>query len=215
MSTRDDDAAAAAAAPGPQAGAAATDAPVDPERAPWTGRSAWVFPALVASVGAVALWGAATIETPPHSSSPGPTLFPAVIGALLVATAARMAVVNLRVRRAGTAAAWPGTDWPPVLVILGSLLAHLALLEVLGWLLAGALLFWGVAYAFGARAPGRDALVALAMAAAVQVGFSFGLGLPLPGGVVETVLETLVPGGDGGSGAAGALAGEAVSTWTR
>ncbi len=75
-----------------------------------------------------------------------------------------------------------------MLIVLAGLVVHIALLEILGWLLAGALLFWIVAYAFGARAHLRDAIVALSISAAVQVGFSFGLGLNLPGGFLEVLL---------------------------
>lgn len=164
----------------------------DPESASWTGPSAWVFPGLVAFFGAVAVWGAFTIEAPPNSAPPGPGVVPGVIGTLLLLTAARMAIVNLRVaalqRGRDPQPARPPADWPPVLIIVGTLAVHVALLETLGWLLAGALLFWGVAYAFGARAHLRDAVVSLSMSAAVQVGFSFGLGLNLPGGVLELVL---------------------------
>ncbi|NJQ07584.1 tripartite tricarboxylate transporter TctB family protein [Streptomyces lonarensis] len=169
-------------------------APVhDPESAPWTGPGAWVFPGLVALFGVIAVWGALTIESPPNSAPPGPSVVPGVIGVLLLVVAAKMAVDNLRVARALAAGAdfgppAPPTEWSPVLLTLGALAVHVALLEPLGWLLAGTLLFWGVSYAFGARNPRRDAVVSLSMSAAVQVGFSFGLGLNLPGGVLEMVL---------------------------
>lgn len=169
-------------------------APVhDPESAPWTGPGAWVFPGLVALFGVIAVWGALTIEAPPNSAPPGPSVVPGVIGVLLLLVAAKMAVDNLRVARALAAGTEfgppaPPTEWSPVLLTLGALAVHVALLEPLGWLLAGTLLFWGVSYAFGARNPLRDAVVSLSMSAAVQVGFSFGLGLNLPGGVLEMVL---------------------------
>lgn len=187
---RDDRPVTTEAPDGPEA---ANQPAPDPESTPWTGPSAWVFPGLVAFFGGVAVWGALTIDAPPNSEPPGPGMVPGVIGTLLLLVAGWMAVVNLRVAnglRAGriSVAATPPTDWPPVLIIVGTLAAHIALLEVLGWLLAGALLFWGVSYAFGARAYLRDAVVSLSMSAAVQVGFSFGLGLKLPGGIVELML---------------------------
>lgn len=181
----------AAPAPGAEATGDA-EAAHDPETAPWTGRTAWVFPGLVALFGAVAVWGAFTIEAPPHSPPPGPGVVPGIVGTLLLLVAARMAFVNLRVarriRRGAQAPDARGVDWPPVGIIVLTLAVHVALLEPLGWLLSGALLFWGVAYAFGARTWARDALVSLSMSAAVQVGFSLGLGLNLPGGVLELVL---------------------------
>ncbi|WP_019544508.1 tripartite tricarboxylate transporter TctB family protein [Streptomyces sulphureus] len=182
-----------AAAPAPDADPTPdAEAAHDPETAPWTGRTAWVFPGLVALFGAVAVWGALTIEAPPHSPPPGPGVVPGIVGALLLLVAARMVFVNLRVarriREGAQAPGAPGVDWPPVGIIVLTLAVHVALLEPLGWLLSGALLFWGVAYAFGARTWVRDAVVSLSMSAAVQVGFSLGLGLNLPGGVLELVL---------------------------
>lgn len=164
-----------------------TAAAPDPETVLWTGPSAWIVPGLVAALGLVGVWGGFTLETPPHATRPGPGAFPMVIGVLLLIAAACMAVVNVRNRgRAGSGLSW--FEARPVLLVLAGVAVHTALLEILGWLLAGALLFWTVAYAFGARAYLRDAVVALSMSAAVQVGFSFGLGLALPGGFLGMVL---------------------------
>src|SRR5690606_10519844 len=134
------------AAPAAEAGVAAADAGApaapDPETTPWTGRSAWVFPAVTAAFGLLGLSGLATIETPPHAASPGPTVFPAVVGALLLVLAACMAVVNVRVARRGPSAAppLPPVEWRPTLIVLAALVAATALLQALGWLLTGALL---------------------------------------------------------------------------
>ncbi|MBR8741876.1 tripartite tricarboxylate transporter TctB family protein [Nocardiopsis sp. MG754419] len=162
---------------------------VDPETTAWSGPAAWVVPALAAILGLVAVWGAFTIEAPPNATRPGPGAFPGAVGALLLVAAVGMSVVNLRNAGSGTASAplaW--FEGRPVVLVLAGLVVHTALLEFVGWLFAGALLFWIVAYAFGARAYLRDAIVALSMSAAVQVGFSLGLGLNLPGGFLELVL---------------------------
>ncbi|XKK37238.1 tripartite tricarboxylate transporter TctB family protein [Nocardiopsis sp. ARC36] len=181
----------AAEAPGtPEAGAETAEAP-DPETAPWSGPTMWVVPALVAALGAVCLWGAFTVEAPPNVTRPGPAAFPGAVGGLLLLVAACLSAVNLRHLRSGAGSGGNGLAWfegRPVLLILAGLVVHIAVLEYVGWLLSGALLFWVVAYAFGARAHVRDAVVALSMSAAVQVGFSLGLGLSLPGGFLELVL---------------------------
>ncbi|MFD3685602.1 tripartite tricarboxylate transporter TctB family protein [Nocardiopsis sp. NPDC058631] len=177
-------------ADGQDTGAPAVEEAMDPETTPWSGPAMWVVPVLVALVGAVCVWGAFTIEAPPNATRPGPGAFPGAVGGLLLAVAACLAVVNVRFLRSGSssgnALAW--FEGRPVLIVLAGLVVHVALLEFVGWLLAGALLFWVVAYAFGARAYLRDAVVALSMSAAVQVGFSLGLGLSLPGGFLEMVL---------------------------
>jgi len=176
--------------------ATAGDAPtaqkdLDPETTPWSGPTMWVVPALVAVLGLIGLWGAFTIEAPPNATRPGPAAFPGAIGVLLLVVAACLSAVNVRFLRSGGTTAGNTLAWfegRPVLIILAGLVVHVALLEFVGWLLAGALLFYVVAYAFGARAYLRDALVALSMSAAVQIGFSLGLGLSLPGGFLELVL---------------------------
>ncbi|MFJ9557258.1 tripartite tricarboxylate transporter TctB family protein [Nocardiopsis sp. NPDC101807] len=173
------------------ADATAAGEDLDPETAPWSGPAMWVVPALVAAVGAVCLWGAFTIEAPPNVTRPGPAAFPGAVGGLLLLVAACLTAVNVRHLRSGAGAGVNGLAWfegRPVLLILAGLVVHIAVLEHVGWLLSGAMLFWVVAYAFGARAYVRDAVVALSMSAAVQVGFSLGLGLSLPGGFLELVL---------------------------
>lgn len=174
---------------GTDAASTAAQSVPDPETTPWRGPAAWVVPALAAVLGLVAVWGAVTIETPPNATRPGPGAFPGAVGALLLLTAVCMSVVNLRDLGGGKGSsplAW--FENRPVLLVLAGLVVHTALLEFVGWLIAGALLFWVVAYAFGARAHLRDVIVALSMSAAVQVGFSLGLGLNLPGGFLELVL---------------------------
>lgn len=178
----------AAEGPRPPEQEASQAADPAPEAVLWTGASSWIVPGFVAVLGLIAVWGGLTLETPPNATRPGPGAFPLAIGVLLLITAVCMAVVNVRDRgRAGTS----GPAWfeaRPVLIVLAGVAVHTALLEILGWLIAGALLFWIVAYAFGARAYLRDAVVALSISAAVQVGFSLGLGLALPGGFLGTVL---------------------------
>ena len=57
----------------------------------------------------------------------------------------------------------------------------------LGWVLAGALLFWGVSIGLGSRRYVFDAAIALLVSSAVQIAFSAGLGLTLPGGILAEV----------------------------
>jgi putative tricarboxylic transport membrane protein len=63
----------------------------------------------------------------------------------------------------------------------------IALLDPLGWVLAGAILFWGVSVGLGGRRYVFDAAVALLVSSAVQIAFSAGLGLTLPGGVLAQI----------------------------
>lgn len=86
---------------------------------------------------------------------------------------------------------WPAqgfSDWKAMLTVLGSLVAFTVLLRPVGWILAAALLFWGVAWALGSRRPIFDISVALVMSSVIQLLFGTVLGIGLPAGFVEGLL---------------------------
>lgn len=62
--------------------------------------------------------------------------------------------------------------------------AFAVLLPWLGWILAGALLFWCITRAFGAPHPVFDILVALFVSSLAYLGFAVALGLTLPSGIL-------------------------------
>jgi putative tricarboxylic transport membrane protein len=85
---------------------------------------------------------------------------------------------------------WPAaavSDWRALLTVLGSLVAFIVLLRPLGWILAAAMLFWGVAYALGSRRPVFDISVALVVSSVIQLAFGYALGLNLPAGFLAGV----------------------------
>jgi len=85
---------------------------------------------------------------------------------------------------------WPRnafSDWRALGTVLVSLVLFIVLLRPAGWIIAAALLFWGVSYALGARRPIFDASVALVMSSLIQLIFGAGLGLNLPAGFLEGV----------------------------
>jgi putative tricarboxylic transport membrane protein len=86
---------------------------------------------------------------------------------------------------------WPVgavTDWRAVLTVLGSLVAFMVLLRPVGWIVAAAVLFWGVAYALGSRRPIFDVSVGLVMSSVIQLTFGYLLGLNLPAGFLAGVM---------------------------
>lgn len=88
-------------------------------------------------------------------------------------------------------APWPRnavSDWRAVLTVLASFVALVVLLVPVGWILSAAVLFWGVAYAFGSRRPIFDISIALVLSSAIQLIFGVALGLNLPAGFLEGVL---------------------------
>jgi putative tricarboxylic transport membrane protein len=86
---------------------------------------------------------------------------------------------------------WPAkafSDWRALGTVLGSLVLFIVLLRPAGWIIAAAVLFWGVSYALGSRRPVFDLSVALVMSSLIQLIFGSLLGLNLPAGFLAGVL---------------------------
>ncbi len=79
-------------------------------------------------------------------------------------------------------------DWRTLGIMAATLTAHVLLLQPLGWLVSGTLLFWGVSFALDRRSPLLDLCVAVALAAIVQICFSGLLDVSLPSGLLGKVL---------------------------
>jgi putative tricarboxylic transport membrane protein len=158
------------------------------------GRSELGVALLLGVVGVVVLVDAARIHAPYSQSDPvGPRTVPFVVAGLLLVCAAALAV---NVLRGGHGEAEEGedvdltapTEWRVVLPLVGAFVANVLLIDLLGWVVSGALLFWGSSWALGSRHPVRDAVISLALSLATFYGFYLGLGIQLPAGVLEGVL---------------------------
>jgi putative tricarboxylic transport membrane protein len=158
------------------------------------GRSELGVALLLGVVGMVVLVDAAGIHAPYSQSDPvGPRTVPFVVAGLLLVCAAALAV---NVLRGGHGEAEEGedvdltapTEWRVVLPLVGAFVANVLLIDLLGWVISGALLFWGSSWALGSRHPVRDAVISLALSLATFYGFYLGLGIQLPAGVLEGVL---------------------------
>lgn len=158
------------------------------------GRSELGVALLLGVVGVVVLVDAARIHAPYSQSDPvGPRTVPFVVAGLLLVCAAALAV---NVLRGGHGEAEEGedvdltapTEWRVVLPLVGAFVANVLLIDLLGWVVSGALLFWGSSWALGSRHPVRDAVISLALSLATFYGFYVGLGIQLPAGVLEGVL---------------------------
>ena len=159
-----------------------------------TGRSELGVALLLGVVGVVVLVDAAGIHAPYSQADPvGPRTVPFLVAALLLVCAVGLAV---NVLRGGHGEAEEGedvdltapTEWRVVLPLVGTFVANVLLIDVLGWVISGAVLFWGSSWALGSRHPVRDAVISLALSLATFYGFYLGLGVLLPAGVLEGVL---------------------------
>lgn len=159
-------------------------APAPASTAP-TSRSGLVMPLLLAGISLYLLIGSALLDAA-ETEFPGPRFLPVLLGAAGLLLAAILAVGVLRhpepdLERT-TGKPRPRTDWVAVAWVVGGFLAFALLLTWLGWILAGALLFWCTSHGFGSRRPAFDVLIALFLSSTVYLIFATGLGLVLPTG---------------------------------
>ena len=75
-------------------------------------------------------------------------------------------------------------DWRTVGLVVLAVVGFIATLELLGWIIAAAGMFWLIAFAFGSRRRLFDLGVALLISSTVQLLFVAGLGLSLPSGIL-------------------------------
>ncbi|MER7486327.1 tripartite tricarboxylate transporter TctB family protein [Streptomyces sp. NPDC126497] len=148
---------------------------------------------LLLALGVLVLTDALTMDVDIAQRGPvGPRTVPVVVGGGLLVVAALLAVDVLR---GGRGQAETGedvdlsepADWRTVL-LTGVFLGAAVLVEPLGFPVAGALLFWGAAFALGSRRPDRDPLIAAVLSFVTYAVFDHLLGVPLPGGPLMGVL---------------------------
>ncbi|MEU9518844.1 tripartite tricarboxylate transporter TctB family protein [Streptomyces sp. NPDC048224] len=149
---------------------------------------------LLLALGVLVLTDALTMDVDITQRGPvGPRTVPVVVGIGLLVIAALLAVDVLR---GGRGEAEGGedvdlsepADWRTVLLLSGIFLGAAALIEPAGFPVAGALLFWGAAFALGSRRVDRDPLIAAVLSLITYVVFDKLLGVPLPGGPLMGVL---------------------------
>ncbi len=129
------------------------------------------------------------MQVPPSYARVGPQIFPYIIAIGMAITGAHIAWKSYRgVDEIAEESDAGPTDWKSVAIIAAGLIAHMNLLKPLGFVPAGVILFWSVAFAFGSRRYGRDILVGLLLVLFAYVGFTYGLGLQLPPGLLKGLL---------------------------
>ena len=123
----------------------------------------------------------------------GPGVVPLVVGGLLVIVGVALAI---DVKRGGRGEPEGGEDveltggsgWPTVALLTAALLANPLLIQSLGWVFSGAILFWGSAFALGSRHYVRDAVIAFTLSIGSFYLFALGLGIVLPPGILRGIL---------------------------
>ncbi|WP_199493095.1 tripartite tricarboxylate transporter TctB family protein [Marinitenerispora sediminis] len=168
-------------------------APPRDARAPWWGRAELGVAAFLYLVAALVLVDAAGLDAGVTQRGPvGPAAVPVGVGLLLIVVATVLAVDVLR---GGRGAAEDGedvdpeatSDWRTVALLAGAFLTNAALIDIAGWIISGALLFWGSAFALGSRHWIRDPLISVGLSAGTHLLFG-SLGIWLPAGPFTGVI---------------------------
>ncbi|MFE2277582.1 tripartite tricarboxylate transporter TctB family protein [Streptomyces sp. NPDC059454] len=178
-----------------------TTSTTDSTPAPAAERRSWLrdhselgICALLLALGVLVLTDALTMDVDIAQRGPvGPRTVPIAVGVGLLVVAALLAADVLR---GGRGQAESGedvdlsepADWRTVLLLTGVFLGAAVLIEPLGFPIAGALLFWGAAFALGSRRTDRDPLIAAVVSFVTYAVFNHLLGVPLPGGPLMGVL---------------------------
>ncbi|SCG76557.1 putative tricarboxylic transport membrane protein [Micromonospora echinaurantiaca] len=162
--------------------------------APKPDRAQYGVCAFLALVGGLVIADATRIGHAVNSADPiGPKPVPILLGVLLLIVAGIYAV---DVARGGAGEPEAGEDvdlttpidWRTVLLLIGAFLVNAVLIDRLGWVISGTLLFWGSAFALGNRHYVRNLSIAVALSLVTFYTFAIGLGVNLPAGVLQGIL---------------------------
>ncbi|HET9020527.1 MAG TPA: tripartite tricarboxylate transporter TctB family protein [Ornithinibacter sp.] len=145
-------------------------------------------------LGLVVIVDATRIGAATSSNDPvGPRAMPFVIGAALIVVAVLYA---LDVSRGGIGEQEAGedvelghpADWRTVGLLAGAFLLNALLIEPLGWVISGSLLFALSAFALGNRHHVRGLAIGIVLALVTFYAFAIGLGVNLPAGILQGIL---------------------------
>ena len=123
----------------------------------------------------------------------GPKPVPVFVGSLLIVLAVLLAIAVAGGAQ-GEAEAGEDidlnspVDFKTVLLLLGVFVANIVLIDFLGWVISGGLLFYGSAIALGSRHFIRDLVISAALSLGTFYGFAIGLGVGLPAGILQGIL---------------------------
>jgi putative tricarboxylic transport membrane protein len=130
---------------------------------------------------------------PSGTSVISPKSFSYVIGSFLAITSVLLIAEILRGNSGvpeGTEAGDPfqKADYKTMAQVVAAICANVILLDLLGFIIAATVSFWGVAFAFGARKYLKDLLIAIVFSVIVYFGFTQGLNINLPAGIFADLI---------------------------
>ena len=165
---------------------------------------------VVLVVAAYLTYGTLTMTVSVSASPPGPKFFPTIVTVVAYVVGVLLLVQGVRGRlrpaqhtpetaetaetpetpgdqAAADPAAEDRIDWRQVAIVVGTFAAFILILEPVGWLVSGTLLFAGVSYGLGSTKHLVNLGAGIVLASVIQLAFAGGLGLPLPAGILAGI----------------------------
>ncbi|GIH92484.1 tripartite tricarboxylate transporter TctB family protein [Planobispora siamensis] len=183
------------------------DSAADPSGAPARtagasggGSSGWgwrrpelVLALTVLGLGVFVIVGTADVTAAGSALGLGPRFFPVLVGSAMSLIGVFYVLDVLRgghgdPEEAEDVDASAPADWKAVALVSVIFLAFAGLVDLLGWIIAGALLFFGLSVTLGAAHRLRAGAVAIILSTASYLAFVKGLGVTLPAGLLSGVI---------------------------
>jgi putative tricarboxylic transport membrane protein len=144
-------------------------------------------------LGVIVLIDTKNMVVPPGSGSVGPQVFPTIIGIFIIAVALFLSIEILRGNYGQPEGTEFGeieakTDFKTLGTVSASILTYPFLIERAGFVIASTVVFFGVGFAYGARKPIKNLIIALSFALIVYLAFSKALSVELPAGFLKGIL---------------------------
>ena len=140
-------------------------------------------------LGLVVLYDTSKMLVPPGSGTVGPQIFPYVVSGFVIFISLGLFFQIFR----GNLGVPEGiefgeiverTDFKSLAMVAGSMLTYPLLIERAGFIIATTVVFFGVAFAYGAKNLLKNLLISIIFSLIVYFSFSKGLNVGLPAGIL-------------------------------
>ncbi|MDP9865479.1 MULTISPECIES: tripartite tricarboxylate transporter TctB family protein [Streptosporangium] len=152
-----------------------------------------VLALVVLGLGAFVILGTADVSAAGSSLGLGPRFFPVLVGSALLLIGLCYVIDVIRgghgdPEESEDVDAGARADWRTVALVSVIFLAFAGLLDLLGWIIAGALLFFGLSVVLGATRRLHAGVIAIVLSTVTYLAFVKGLGVTLPAGLLSGVV---------------------------
>ena len=140
-------------------------------------------------LGLVVLYDTSKMLVPPGSGTVGPQIFPYVVSGFVIFISLGLFIQIFR----GNLGVPEGTEFGEVVektdfkslaMVAGSMLTYPLLIERAGFIIATSVVFFGVAFAYGAKNLLKNLVISIIFSLIVYFSFSKGLNVGLPAGIL-------------------------------